>query len=174
LAARAKQAGVADRISTQVRSMDDLTFAGGDLDVIWAEGAIYNIGFEKGVSEWRRFLKTGGVLVASEITWTTDSRPPEIQEHWDAEYPEIDVASSKIKVLEKHGYSPVGYFVLPEECWLEEYYAPMQNRFEDFLSRHGNSGEARAVVDKERKEIDLYRQYKACYGYGVYIARKNP
>jgi SAM-dependent methyltransferase len=173
LTARAEQAGVADKISKLACSMDDLPFADEELDVIWAEGAIYNIGFEKGVSEWRRFLKTGGVLVASEITWITDSRPSEIQKHWDAEYPEIDVASSKIKVLEKHGYSPIGFFALPEECWLEEYYAPMQNRFEEFLSRHGNSEEARAIVDAERKEIDLYRRYKACYSYGVYIAQKT-
>lgn len=173
LTVRSKQAGVADRISTLACSMDELPFADEELDIIWAEGAIYNIGFEKGVSEWRRFLKTGGVLVASEITWITDSRPSEIQEHWDAEYPEIDLASSKIKVLEKHGYSLIGYFVLPEECWLEEYYAPMENRFEEFLSRHGNSEEARAIVDTERKEIDLYRRYKAYYSYGVYIAQKD-
>ncbi|HMO50209.1 MAG TPA: methyltransferase domain-containing protein [Kiritimatiellia bacterium] len=169
---RAKQAGVQDRISTLACSMDDLPFADEELDVIWAEGSIYTIGFEKGVSQWRRFLKTGGVLVASEITWITDSRPSEIQEHWDAEYPEIDVASSKIRVLEKHGYSPVGYFILPEACWLEAYYAPMQNRFEAFLSRHGNSEKAKAIVNAERKEIDFYRRYKAFYGYGVYIARK--
>jgi ubiquinone/menaquinone biosynthesis C-methylase UbiE len=172
LTVRAKQAGVADRISTLACSMDELPFADEELDIIWAEGAIYNIGFEKGVSEWRKFLKTGGVLVASEITWTTDSRPSEIQEHWDAEYPEIDVASSKIMVLEKCGYSPIGYFVLPEDCWLEEYYAPMQSRFEEFLSRRGNSEEAKAIVHAEKKEIDLYRRYKAFYSYGVYIATK--
>ena len=36
------------------------------LDLIWSEGAIYNIGFEQGVRDWRPFLKEGGVLVASE------------------------------------------------------------------------------------------------------------
>jgi ubiquinone/menaquinone biosynthesis C-methylase UbiE len=173
LSVRAEEAGVADRITTLSCSMDDLPFADEELDVIWAEGAIYNIGFEKGISEWRRFLKTGGVLVASEITWTTDSRPAEIQDHWEAEYPEIDAASSKVKVLEKHGYSPIGYFVLPEHCWLEEYYAPLQSRFEAFLSRHGNSEEARAIVHAEQKEIDLYRRFKAYYSYGVYIAKKT-
>jgi len=172
LTSRAEQAGVADKISTLTCSMDDLPFANDELDVIWAEGAIYNIGFEKGVSEWRRFLKAGGVLVASEITWITDSRSSEIQEHWDAEYPEIDTASAKIKILEKHGYSPIGYFVLPEDCWVKEYYAPMQSRFEEFLSRHKNSEEAMAIVHAEQKEIDLYRRFKAHYSYGVYIATK--
>jgi ubiquinone/menaquinone biosynthesis C-methylase UbiE len=173
LKARAQLAGVAERISTLACSMDELPFADEELDVIWAEGAIYNIGFETGVSQWRQFLKPGGVLVASEITWTTDARPSGIQEHWTAEYPEIDKASAKIRILEKHGYSPVGYFVLPEECWLDAYYHPMENRFAEFLARNGNSKEANAIVDAEKKEIDLYRRYKAYYSYGVYIARRR-
>jgi SAM-dependent methyltransferase len=169
---RAQCLGVADRISTLACSMDDLPFADEELDVIWSEGAIYNIGFEKGVVDWRRFLKPGGVLVASEITWITDSRPEELQKHWDAEYPEVDVASAKIKNLERHGYSPVGYFVLPEHCWLDQYYRPMQARFDDFLKRNGNSEDARAVVAAEEREIELYETYSEHVSYGVYVARK--
>lgn len=169
---RAESMGVADRISTLACSMDNLPFASEELDVIWSEGAIYNIGFEKGVADWRRYLKADGLLVASEITWTTDSRPQELQNHWESEYPEIDVASAKIRVLEKQGYSPVGYFVLPEHCWLDQYYRPLQARFEDFLNRNENSEEARAIVAAEQREIDLYEMYKAHISYGVYIARK--
>lgn len=125
-----------------------------------------------GVADWKRHLKPGGLLVASEITWLTDTRPAELQHHWEQEYPEIDVASAKIRVLEEHGYSPAGYFVLPEHCWLDEYYRPMQARFDEFLQRHGHSAEARAIVAAEQREIELYETYKADVGYGVYIARK--
>jgi len=173
LVQRAESAGVANKISSLARSMDDLPFADEELDIIWSEGAIYNIGFEKGVADWRRFLKSGGLLVASEITWLTDSRPAELQKHWDREYPEINVASAKIRVLEKHGFSPVGYFVLPEHCWLEEYYRPMQAKFEDFLNRNGNTEEALEIVTAEQKEIDLYERYKAHISYGMYIAKKT-
>ena len=153
--------------------MDRLPFGDGELDVIWSEGAIYHIGFEKGAADWRRYLKAGGHLVASEITWITDSRPQNIEEHWNSEYPEIDVASAKIRVLEKHGYSPIGYFVLPEHCWLDQYYRPMQASFEDFLNRNGNSEEAREIVAAEQSEIDLYKTYKDYISYGVYIAKKT-
>ena len=170
---KAESMGVADRISTLACSMDNLPFADEELDVIWSEGAIYNIGFEKGVADWRRYLKMGGLLVASEITWITDSRPQEIHDHWDSEYPEIDVASAKLRVLEKHGYSPIGYFVLPEHCWLDQYYRPMQASFEDFLFRNGNSEEAREIVAAEQREIDLYKTYKDYISYGVYIAKKT-
>lgn len=60
LQSRANDHGVADRITTLSGSMDDLPFAAGEFDVIWSEGAVYNMGFEAGVSAWRRFLKPGG------------------------------------------------------------------------------------------------------------------
>lgn len=169
---RAEIAGVADRISTIARSMDNLPFDDEELDVIWSEGAIYNVGFENGVMMWRRFLKAGGLLVVSEITWTTNDRPRELQEHWEREYPEIDLASSKIRILEQQGYSPIGYFVLPEHCWLDQYYRPMQARFEDFLNRNGNREEARRIVAAERREIELYERFKAYFSYGFYLARR--
>ena len=169
---RAAGMGLAHRISTLACSMDNLPFADEELDVIWSEGAIYNIGFEKGVADWQRYLKPGGLLVASEITWITDTRPRELQDHWDSEYPEIDVASAKTRVLEKHGYSPLGYFVLPEHCWLDQYYRPMQARFEEFLNRNANTEEARAIVAAEQREIELYERFKDHVSYGMYIARK--
>ncbi|MFC6672850.1 hypothetical protein [Marinobacterium aestuariivivens] len=108
----------------------------------------------------------------SEITWTTGDRPQEIEDYWHALYPEIDTASAKIQVLERHGYSPVGYFVLPERCWLENYYRPLEGRFSGFLSRNASSEEARQVVESERREIALYEKYRAFYSYGFYLARK--
>jgi ubiquinone/menaquinone biosynthesis C-methylase UbiE len=169
---KAKVLGVSDRIATLACSMDDLPFADEEFDLIWSEGAIYNMGFEKGVRDWHRFLKPEGVLVASEITWITDIRPEEIQKYWENEYSEIDIASAKIRILEKHGYSPIGYFVLPEYCWLDNYYQPLQNRYEAFLNQHGNSKEACAIVEAEKQEIEMYEEYKANYSYGVYIAKK--
>jgi SAM-dependent methyltransferase len=170
---RAKNRGVSEKISPLCCSMDALPFEEETYDVIWSEGAIYNIGFEKGVIDWHRFLKTGGLLVVSEITWLTASRPPDLSAHWETEYPEIDLASSKIHILEKNGYSLIGYFVLPEDCWLDNYYRPMQDRFADFLDRHGNSEAARALIAAEKREIDLYEKYRSHYSYGVYIARKQ-
>ncbi|AFZ52492.1 class I SAM-dependent methyltransferase [Cyanobacterium aponinum] len=169
---RAKNSGLAEKISTLCCSMENLPFEDEEYDVIWSEGAIYNMGFEKGVIDWNRYLKVGGLLVVSEITWISNSRPLEVQQYWEKEYPEIDVSSSKIKILEKNGYSPIGYFVLPEHCWLDNYYQPMQNNFQDFLMRNGNSEDARAIVEAENKEIELYKKYKNYYSYGVYIAKK--
>ena len=91
---------------------------------------------------------------------------------FEAEYPEIDVASAKIGLLERHGYSPEAYFVLPVHCWLENYYRPIQSRFDAFLERHGHSDQAKAIVDAERHEIALYERFRDYYSYGVYVAKK--
>lgn len=173
LRSRAEQAGVADRITPVNASMDRLPFEAESMDAIWSEGAIYNMGFENGVRRWRRFLKRGGILAVSELTWLTASRPAELEDHWSAQYAEVGTASSKLAVLERSGYAPIGYFVLPEHCWLDAYYRPMQQRFPAFLARHGSSDAAKALVAAEMLEIDLYERYRAFVGYGYYIARRT-
>ncbi len=171
LNARSSERGIGDQIDTICSSIDDLPFEDQSLDMIWSEGAIYNIGFENGARAWKRYLKPGGYLVASEITWLTRERPAELTQHWESEYPEIGLASEKFEVLEQLGYIPEAYFILPEDCWLDHYYKPMQDRFEAYLERNNQSDDARAVVAGEQAEIDLYRKYKSFFGYGMYVAR---
>ena len=88
------------------------------------------------------------------------------------EYPEVDTASVKLAILEQHGFSPVGYFALPRRCWLDDYYRPIQARFEAFLSRNGSSEAAACIVANETKEIGLHERYSAFVGYGDYVARR--
>jgi cyclopropane fatty-acyl-phospholipid synthase-like methyltransferase len=164
--------GLTDKIALLACSMEALPFADGEFDVIWSEGAVYNMGFEKGIARWKGFLKPGGMMIISEITWLSSTRPLDLQAYWEKEYPEIDTASSKIGILERHGYTPEAYFVLPKHCWLENYYLPMQNRFADFLQRNGPSEQAMAIVDTEKTEIAMYEKYNAYYSYGFYVARK--
>ena len=160
------------RIITLEASMDALPFTDASFDVIWSEGAVYNMGFEAGIAAWKRFLKPGGKLVLSEITWTTAARPQTITDYWTAQYPEIDTASAKLAVLERHGYRPEGYFLLPPCCWQEHYYGPLRERFPAFLDRHGLSPQAAAIVAAEEEEMALYQKYGQFYSYGMYVAAK--
>ncbi|WP_397534916.1 class I SAM-dependent methyltransferase [Roseateles sp.] len=169
---RAAQAGLGGRIRTLAGSMESLPLQPGTLDAIWSEGAIYNIGFERGLQEWRRYLKVGGVIAVSELTWLSAQRPAEIDAFWRAEYAEVDTASAKLALLERNGYSPLGYFALPESSWLDAYYRPLQARFAAFLAAHQGSAQAQAVVDEHVREMELYERYRAYFSYGFYIARK--
>jgi SAM-dependent methyltransferase len=170
---KSEKLGLKEKIITLEKSMDDLPFDKGDFDIIWSEGAIYNLGFENGVNKWKDFLKIGGYLAVSEITWITNSRPKEIEDFWKQEYPEIDIASNKIKILENNGFTLKGYFHLEQNSWIENYYKPMEERFETFLERNNNSELARKVINDNKFEIELYEKYKDYYSYGFYIAKKN-
>jgi SAM-dependent methyltransferase len=170
---KSERLGLKEKIVTLQKPMEELPFKSEEFDVIWSEGAIYNVGFENGIKKWKNYLKVGGYLAVSEITWITNSRPKEIEDFWKQEYPEIETASNKIKILETNGYSLVGYFYLNQDSWIENYYKPMEARFDAFLKRHNNSDPARKVVEEYKSEINLYLKYKDYYSYGFYIARKN-
>ncbi len=161
------------RITTKAYSMDSLPFAENEFDLIWSEGAIYNIGFENGIKKWKRFIKPNGYLAISEISWITDTRPKELEDYWVSEYSEINTIANKIKVLEKEGFSHIKTFILPQYCWIDNYYTPIQKRFAEFLNRYPDNDIAREIVDYEKQEIDLYEKYKEFYSYGFYIAQKK-
>ena len=76
-----------NRVKGIVGSMDNLPFQNEELDLIWSEGAIYNIGFERGMNEWNRFLKKDGFIAVTEASWFTPERPAEIEDFWLANYP---------------------------------------------------------------------------------------
>ena len=173
LESAAIEAKLTARIETLAASMDELPFADHGFDAIWSEGAIYNMGFERGVRAWRRFLKPGGILAVSELSWLTHERPAELDEYWRNAYPEVATASSKLATLEANGYAPIAYFSMPEHCWLEHYYRPLQSRFAAFLARHDHSVSARSLVAAEEREIALSERNRHYVSYGYYVARKT-
>lgn len=174
LVKHAGTAGCADRIETHAESMDSLPFAEESFDLIWSEGAIYNMGFSNGIEAWRPYLRSGGVLAVSEITWLRPDPPKEILEHWNSEYPEIAAAPEKIATLESAGYDLLGYFTLPSSCWIDNYYDPTARRIPNFLERHVDEPEAaQRLLEMERQEAYLYRRYHDWFSYGFYVVRKR-
>ncbi|RJP86094.1 MAG: class I SAM-dependent methyltransferase [Desulfobacteraceae bacterium] len=161
-----------DRVEGVVGSMDHLSFQNEELDLIWSEGAIYNIGFERGINEWRKFLKTGGFIAVSEASWFTEKRPDEIDRFWKDAYPEIDIISHKVKQMQQAGYIPMATFVLPENCWMEHFYALQVPAQEKFLKKYAGNKTAEELVKNQRHEAELYYKYKEFYGYVFYIGKK--
>lgn len=161
-----------DRIEGIVGNMEDLPFQAGELDLIWCEGAIYNIGFVRGLNEWKKFLKTGGYIAVTEASWFTEERPDEIGKFWNDAYPEIDTIPNKLAQLAKAGYIPVATFILPEECWTDHFYVHQVKAQEVFLEKYKGNPTAEALVANERHEALLYSKYKEYYGYVFYIGKK--
>ncbi|MFB5066952.1 MAG: methyltransferase domain-containing protein [Candidatus Wallacebacter cryptica] len=169
---RAEENNVSSRISAIRMSMDNLEFEENTFDVIWSEGAIYNIGFAKGLSLWRKHLKDNGYIAVSEISWLTDSRPREIEEYWISAYGEIDTIDAKLSVIEKSGYTPIANFVLEERCWMD-YYRPLLAYAEAFLKKYDYADEVKVFVEETVEEAELYHRFKDYYSYVFYISRKT-
>ncbi|MCY4101386.1 MAG: class I SAM-dependent methyltransferase, partial [Rhodobacteraceae bacterium] len=168
---KAQLQGLSEQISTRSCSMDDLPFAEDSFDVVWAEGSIYNMGFSNGVEYLKRFLKPGGIMAVSEVIWLTKDRPIEIDDFWQNEYPEIATPSRKIEILEKQGFVLKGYFPFPKSAWWDNYYQPLQDRFDGFLSRH-KSEAARQLIEVVNMEMELYEKYCGYYSYSFFVVQK--
>lgn len=172
LNAKAKNENLQDRLKGLAGSMENLPFEKEGLDLIWSEGAIYNIGFERGLKEWRDYLKPGGWLAVSEAAWFTEDRPKEIADFWEDAYPEIDTVSNKIAQMQQAGYIPMASFILPEDCWTDHFYTPQEPFQQDFLKKHAGNRAAEEFVNYMRHEARLYERYSKYYGYAFFIGRK--
>ncbi len=170
--ANAASLNLQDRVKGVVGPMDAPPFQESELDLIWSEGAIYNIGFERGLREWRKFLKPGGYVAVTEASWFTDERPAEIAKFWQDAYPEIDTIPNCVAKMQAAGYVPVAMFTLPENCWMEHYLAP-QIPVQDALSaKHAGDPTVEKFISLLRLEAELYRKYAAYYGYVFYIGKR--
>ena len=160
-----------NRVKGIVGSMKNLPFKEEEFDLIWSEGAIYNIGFERGINEWKKYLKKGGYIAVTENTWFTDERPTEIQEFWESAYPEIDTIPNKVAQMQKAGYLPVSTYVLPETIWID-YYAITKKLQKVFIEKYKGNKTVEEFVASQRYEAELYEKYKKYYGYVFYIGKK--
>ena len=167
------QKGITNRLTVKGMDMEQLAFAPESLDVIWAEGAIYNIGFSRGIREWRPLLKKDGYLVVSEISWLTPERPQIVDKYWTEVYPEMGTIAEKTAQIEEAGYIPVAHFVLPESDWTSHYYHYYEANEAAFLERHSHSEDAKALVEENRQEMKHFEKYSAYYNYVFYIMQKR-
>jgi ubiquinone/menaquinone biosynthesis C-methylase UbiE len=165
--------GLADRISTVCASMDELPFEDGEFDIIWAEGSIFVMGFEKGLSYWKRFLKEGGYLALTESAWFTDSPSAEALQFWQECYPDIKSIPETEKVIEAAGYTIVERFRVPSAAWWDDYYTPFEKRLKALEDKYRGNAEAEGVIDFFKKEIALFREHSDEYGYVFFVLRKK-
>jgi ubiquinone/menaquinone biosynthesis C-methylase UbiE len=172
LRARAEQAQVSDRIQTLQGSMFDLTLQPRGFDLIWAEGAIYIIGFEKGLREWSKFLKPNGYVAVSHISWLSTDISDEPRRFWAENYPAITSIDENCRIATESGYEVIDCFSLPENAWWDDYYTPMETRLRQLRIKHCGDAAALQAIDGTQAEIDLYRSYSRSYGYVFYVCRK--
>lgn len=170
LEARARDAGVLDRIAIVHGDMARLPYPPQSFDLIWCEGAAYIIGFDAALAAWKPLLRPGGVLALTEPVWLKSDPPGSARACW-AEYPAMeDVASARRRAL-AHGYTIAGDFVLSDAAWQTHYYGPLQIRLEAATARLADDAAAAPVLAEIRDEIECRRAYPDYYGYLFLVLR---
>lgn len=168
---RARALGLAERIDARVADMRDLALPSGAFDLVWSEGAIFVVGFERGLREWRRLLAPGGHLAVTDACWTRPDPPADAVEFWRHEYPAIRTVPETLDAIVACGYETVGHFTLPPSSWWNDYYRPLQENVMAFRARHRDEPEAHALADAVQREIDVWHAAADAYSYEFFVMR---
>ncbi|MGG5358467.1 MULTISPECIES: class I SAM-dependent methyltransferase [unclassified Enterococcus] len=169
LLSRAADAGVGERVSVRNLSMDALDFPPESFDLIWSEGSIYTIGFEKGLKYWKHFLSEEGHLVVSDLCWLTEARPKEIEHYWKENYPDITTINQRLETSELGGYKVLDHFIMSESSWKENYYDEIRKRSLLFAQKYPDNLEVQEMLKMGIAEADTYDTYGSYYSYVFFI-----
>ncbi len=165
-----EERGVADRFHVAQADMGALPFGPESIDLLWSEGAIYNIGFEWGLRTWRPLLRPGGHLCITEAAYFKDDPPEAVRELWESEYPAITTQARLEEQVKECGYSLVDSFRLPKSAW-EAFYDPVVQHIEELDEAWSVDHDRRQVLSALRDEIDIFRRYGDSYGYVFLVLR---
>ncbi len=167
----AKSLNLGNRVTGIVGSMEDLPFKKKSLDLIWSEGAIDNIGFEKGISYWHDFLKKGGFVVVTCPSWLTKEQPAIVEKFWSNAGSCLDCISNNIETMQRCGYQFIASFTLPEQCWTNNYFIPREAAINRLFEKYAGNETMIEYAAQNRYETELYSKYNQHYGYVFYIGR---
>ena len=171
---RAEQASVSNRVEVKNADMTALDFPENTFDLIWCEGAIYNMGVAKALKNWRPLLRDRGYLAFSELVWLDGQPPGEVAEFFGNEYPAMTSIEGVKEAICECGYQPFGDFTLPDSAWWDDYYTPLEKKFTSLKHKYRGDNEALGVIAMSETEIDIRRRFAHFYGYHFFVTRVPP
>ncbi len=168
LTRRAEANDVSDRVRTLLCDMANMQLAEHTVDLIWSEGALYNMGFGEGLAACRSLLTRDGLLAVSELCWLRPDPPAECRQFFANEYPAMVDVERNLAMVRESGFDIVGHFVLPESAWTA-YYQPVSERIVPMRTKYGDVPAALDLLDAAQTEIEVYDNYSAYYGYVFFL-----
>jgi SAM-dependent methyltransferase len=172
LRATVAEHGLAGRVSPVVGDLSALEQPPASFDLVWSEGALYNIGIESALRVCRRLLRPGGYCAFTDPVWCTENPPPEVKAIFEDDYPTMGRVPDVLAAIERHGFSLIGHFTLPDEAWWDDFYTPMRHRIEQLRRRYADDDEALAVLDRIAEEPEMHRRHSDCYAYEFFVTRR--
>ena len=123
-----------------------------NFDIIWSEGSIYAIGFENGLREWRRLLKRFGYMVIHD---------------------EKGNVSRKLEQISSCGYELLGHFILSEETWWTEYFAPLEQLIMESRTKHTDDPKILEELNQAQEEVDMFKKNPERNNSVCFVIKKN-
>jgi len=147
-----REAGFANRVQAINCSVLDMVFPNESFDVIWSEGSIFVIGFERGIREWKRFLKANGFMVIHD---------------------EKGNVEKKLEQISKCGYKLLGYFILSEDTWWTEYFAPLEKLIAKSQTSYPDDPHALEELNQARRELEMFKNNPERNNSVYFVIQKN-
>lgn len=170
LGPRAAEAGIGHLVQTHCMDMKDIPDVFQHIDLLWSEGAAYNIGFANALTTWAQAIARGGFAVVSELAWLRERIPGVAREFFSTGYPDMQHTAQNIATAESACYKVLDTYTLPDVAWVQGYYDILEPRAKALVEHSDPSVRdfARATV----REIELFRISENSYGYVFYVLQR--
>src|SRR5438270_9784753 len=168
---RAKEKGLGHLVRTHRMDMADIPTVFPEIDLLWAEGAAYNIGFANALISWAKAIKPDGFAVVTELCWLRDQIPNAVTEFFRSEYQDMQSVPQNIAIAEEAGYKIFNTYTLPKEAWVKDYYDVLEPRAKSLVN-HSNV-DVRDFAVETLKEIETFKISEDSYGYVFYVLQRS-
>jgi len=164
--------GLAQRVSAIVGDMARTGQPPGSFDLVWSEGALYNIGLRNALRVCRELLRPGGYLAFTDAIWRKENPPPAVKAGFDLDYPAMGWLDDDVAAIRECEFDLIGHFPLPDEAWWDDFYTPMEARIAELRSKYAGDAEAVAMLDQIAEEPEMHRRHSGYYAYEYFVARR--
>ncbi len=166
--------GLLNRVTAQVGDMNALELSPESFDLVWCEGALFVLGFERGLRTLRPLLRGPGIVVVSEATWLrpVDEVPHDVRDFWVEAYPSMTDIAGSLALARQAGFTPLDHFTLAEEGWAA-YVDPLERHMNEVLAQHPNDPDAEEAAKAERREFAMFRSNLRYFGYEFFLLQRT-
>ncbi len=166
---RAKQRGVEHLVEAIECDMGSLDWKPETIDLLWSEGAAYNLEFEGALKAWRPLMAANGIAFISEMNYFASEVPESVRVYWQNAYPTIGTESENSHHANSSGFEILGIYRLPSKAWWDNYYGPLRENMNSF--KHSKDRIMQSVIKETEEEMNLFEKYEKHYGYSFYILK---
>jgi trans-aconitate methyltransferase len=168
---RAKEAEIEQLVQAHHMDMKDIPQVFQDIDLLWSEGAAYNIGFANALATWAPAMIPGGFAMVSELSWLRAQAPDAVREFFRSGYPAMQSVQHNVAVAEREGYKVLTTYTLPREAWVDGYYDILGPRAKALLDHPDLA--VRDFAAETVREIEIFQCSEDSYGYVFYVLQRS-